>query len=364
MKVSRSGRLASLLGCMLAASGRPADAHSAPFSYVDVRLEERTIDLTVVAHVFDIAHEIGITQSETLLDPAVARDNAARIEALFDQRLHLTDGGTLTAQAWDPLVPLPDRQSIQLHRRLLVPRPSGSIVMTVHLFPYDSQHQTFANFHERGAIQSQALLDHSRTRFEYIVRGPKGVWTAIGRFAVDGARHILTGPDHLIFLIGLLLLGGTLTQMARLSVAFAGAQAVTVAVAAWGWLTPQPRLIEPAIALSIVYVGVDNLLVRDGRDMRVWIAVAFGLIHGFALATLLAGLNLQKQALGWSIFAFTLGVIVGQLLVLATISAALAMLRARSEWVGRRLATAGSVAVMAAGTFWFIQRVFFSGSIS
>src|SRR5262249_44760450 len=117
--------------------------------------------------------------------------------------------------------------------------------------------------------------------------------------------------------------------------------------------------IEPAIALSIVYVGADNLLVHGGRDVRAWIAFTFGFIHGFGFANVLREMDLPTRALGWSLFSFNVGVEIGQLLVVATVATALARLRARSEVAGRQLAFVGSLGVIAAGTFWFIQRVFF-----
>ena len=122
-----------------------------------------------------------------------------------------------------------------------------------------------------------------------------------------------------------------------------------------------------AVALKggrIVYVGADNLLIRDGRDVRAWIAFAFGFIHGFGFANVLREMDLPARALGWSLFAFNFGVEVGQLLVVAAVATALAALRSRNETAGRQLAFAGSVVVMAAGAFWFIQRVFFPGGIS
>ena len=186
----------------------------------------------------------------------------------------------------------------------------------------------------------------------------------IRRFVPAGVHHILIGPDHLLFLIGLLLLGGTMRQLFFVVSAFTVAHSITLSLAALNLLTPPARMIEPAIALSIVYVGADNLMVRGGRDMRAWIAFAFGLIHGFGFANVLAEMDLPRRALGWTLFSFNLGVELGQLMVVILVASALAALRSRSEWASRRLAMAGSVVVMAAGTFWFIERVFFPGGIS
>src|SRR5207245_3765966 len=95
------------------------------------------------------------------------------------------------------------------------------------------------------------------------------------------------------------------------------------------------RLLEPAIALSIGYVGADNLLVREGRDVRAWIAFAFGFIHGFGFASVLREMDLPARALGWSLFSFNVGVEIGQLLVVVLVASALGALRARSEPAGR-----------------------------
>src|SRR6185436_1129404 len=95
-----------------------------------------------------------------------------------------------------------------------------------------------------------------------------------------------------------------------------------------------------------------------GRDLRAWIALGFGFIHGFGFASVLREMGLPRRALGWSLFSFNFGVEIGQLLVVAAVASALAALRAKSERAGRRLAVVGSVVVALAGSLWFVQRVF------
>jgi len=173
----------------------------------------------------------------------------------------------------------------------------------------------------------------------------------------------LIGPDHLLFLVGLLLLGGSIQRLAMVVTSFTIAHSVTLSLAALNLVTPPARIIEPAIALSIVYVGADNLLAQGGRDVRAWIAFAFGFIHGFGFANVLREMELPRRALGWSLFSFNFGVEIGQLLVVVTVAFVFAVLRSRSEWARRRLVFAGSIVVITAGAFWFIQRVFFPGGI-
>jgi hydrogenase/urease accessory protein HupE len=186
----------------------------------------------------------------------------------------------------------------------------------------------------------------------------------IRKFVPAGIRHILIGPDHLLFLVGLLLLGGSIRRLLLVVSAFTAAHSITLTLAALNIVTPPARLIEPAIALSIVYVGVDNLMVGRGRDVRAWIAFAFGFIHGFGFANVLREMDLPSRALGWSLFSFNLGVEIGQLLVVVAVASALIWLRSRNEAAGQRLALAGSLAVILMGAFWFVQRVFFPGGIA
>ncbi len=185
----------------------------------------------------------------------------------------------------------------------------------------------------------------------------------IRKFVPAGVHHILIGPDHLLFLVGLLLLGGSIRRLAMVVTSFTIAHSVTLSLAALNLLTPPARVIEPAIALSIIYVGADNLLSKGGRDVRAWIAFAFGFIHGFGFASVLREMDLPGRALGWSLFSFNFGVEIGQLMVVLTVASLFAALRSRSEWAGRQLVYAGSIVVIIAGTFWFFQRVFFPGGV-
>jgi len=343
-----------------------AAAHPVPFSYLDVRVHDRVLDVTLVAHVFDLAHDLGIEPSERLMDPAVLQAQAPRIAALVAGRLRLdADGQVVTnSTSWTAPAAIPDRQSVRLEARYQLARSPGRVTVTANLFPYDGEHQTFVNFYERDAIATQVILDHKRDRFEYFSGSRQGTFAVVRRFIPSGIHHILIGPDHLLFLVGLLLLGGSWRQLFLVVTAFTLAHSITLSLAALNILTPPARVIEPAIALSIVYVGVDNLLVREGRDMRAWIALAFGLIHGFGFANVLREMDLPRRALGWSLFSFNVGVEIGQMFAVVAIASAIAALRVRSERAGHLLAVAGSVVVMAAGAFWFIQRVFFPGGIS
>lgn len=342
---------------------QPAAAHPVPFTYLDLRLQPDAIEGTLVAHIFDLGHDLHIDPAERLLDPVIAAQQSAAIARLFAGRLALAANGVLLTPQWSSAQAVPDRQSLRLAVRYALSGPAGTVTIAASMFPYDPQHQTFLNIYE-GSTLKQEILDAGRTNFEYFAGTRQGAFAVVQRFLSAGIRHIVVGPDHLLFLVGLLLLGGTVRRLAVIVTMFTAAHSLTLTLAALNIVSPPARIIEPAIALSIVYVGADNLLIRDGRDVRAWIAFAFGFIHGFGYASVLRDMDLPPRALGWSLFSFNLGVETGQLLVVAIVATAFTALRARSEAAGRQLAFAGSIVVMATGAFWFIQRVFFPGGIS
>ena len=356
-----------LIGMVLTMLGvaTPAAAHPVPFSYVDVRVDPAALDVTIVAHIYDVAHDMGIEPVERLLEPSVLASRAEAITALLRHRFELLgDGRSLGAGAWSAPEAVPERQSIRVRARFDAGGPFGMITVSASLFPYDPQHQTFLNVYERRTLASQAILGQGHDRFEYFGGTGQGVLAVMRKFVPAGVNHILIGPDHLLFLVGLLLLGGSTRRLLLVVTAFTAAHSITLSLAALNIIAPPAGVVEPAIALSIVYVGADNLMVRGGRDVRAWIALAFGFIHGFGFANVLREMDLPARALGWSLFSFNVGVEIGQLFVVVAVASALALLRRRSEAAGRRLVFAGSVVVIAAGTFWFIQRVFFSGGMA
>jgi hydrogenase/urease accessory protein HupE len=349
----------------LAGTCLPVHAHPVPFSYIDVRVHATAIDLTIVAHTFDLANDLKIQPPERLLESDTLSGQAGAIARLVGERLRLAaDGTALANSTWSAPEALADRQSIRLRASYLLARPAGRIDVVTQMFPYDPRHKTFLNVYENSAVVAQVILDRDRTAFEYFAGTRQGTWAVLQRFVPAGVHHILIGPDHLLFLVGLLLLGGTLKQLMLVVTAFTIAHSMTLSLAALGMVIPPANAIEPAIALSIVYVGADNLLVSaGGRDTRAWVAFAFGLIHGFGFANVLRDMDLPSRALGWTLFAFNVGVEVGQLVFVVIVASLLIWIRSRSEAAGRRLVFAGSVIVMLAGALWFVQRVFFPGGM-
>lgn len=198
----------------------------------------------------------------------------------------------------------------------------------------------------------ERMLESGAGRFSLTAVEPE---RSFGGFVVLGLFHILEGPDHLLFLLGLLLGVRRLCGVVGVATAFTLGHSVTLSVATLGLWVPPARVVEPLIALSLVWVGVENVLRGEARG-RWRVAGAFGLVHGFGFASMLRSLSLPPEQLGWALFGFNLGVEIGQLLVLAPLVPLLALLRKR-EGLERKVAKALSAGVALAGAGWFFARV-------
>jgi hydrogenase/urease accessory protein HupE len=357
-----------LLAVALLSSAPLAHAHPAPFSYLDLHLNRGGLTGTLVVHDFDAATDLADVLPDELKDPAIAAGSREALIHLLSPRISLNLDGQDAPILWGALETVPDRQSLRLAFTVAFPRPARVQVRAL-VFPYDPKHQTFVNIYEDGRLAHQAILDVQRQAADYYSGSTQGRLAVVKTFVLSGIEHILIGPDHVLFLVGLLLLRGTITRLALIVTAFTLGHSVTLSLAALDVISPPSRLIEPLIALTIIVVGADNLLVLRGpteagrppKDIRAGLAGVFGLIHGFGFASVLKEFGLPRAALGWSLFAFNLGVEIGQLAIVAAVAFALALLAKRSHAWALRVARLGSIAVIAAGAFWFIERTFFPG---
>jgi len=359
------------LAVLLLACAAPvvSEAHPAPFSYLDIRIVETGIDGALVVHDFDVAHDLGIDPPERLQTPGVPEQYREQLTRLMASRLHIVLDGVPVTLTWTDFEVLEERQSLHLSFRYQGPRP-GSVRVDTVVFPYDAVHQTFVNVYDEGTLRHQAILDASRHAVDYYAGTWQGTAAVLGVFIPAGIDHILIGPDHILFLVGLLLLGGSFGTLVTIVTAFTIGHSITLSLAALDILSPPASIVEPAIALSIVFVGADNLLVlkdlgarndkttKRPRDIRAWVAAAFGLVHGFGFASVLKEFGLPITALGWSLFSFNVGVEIGQLTIVLIVATVLAALRRRNPAATRWIVIAGSIIVIAAGGYWFIQRVF------
>jgi hydrogenase/urease accessory protein HupE len=179
-------------------------------------------------------------------------------------------------------------------------------------------------------------------------------------FLLMGVRHIWTGYDHLLFLFGLLIVTRNFGSSVKIITCFTIAHSITLAVATLSLVQVSSRIVEPLIAASIVYVGIENLLRGDDPKGRWLLTFGFGLIHGFGFASVLRELGVGANGSGIAVplVSFNLGVEIGQIAIAGIALPVIWKLRTRPVFV-RRWVPACSALVAVLGGYWFVQRVWF-----
>ena len=195
-----------------------------------------------------------------------------------------------------------------------------------------------------------------------IISEPQGTWTVIREYTVLGIEHILSGIDHLLFVLALLLITKGTVPLIKTITAFTLAHSITLGLAALGFVRMPVAPIEAIIALSIVFVAVEIIHARQGviglTARSPWIvAFTFGLLHGFGFAGALSAIGLPVGHIPVALLFFNVGVELGQLMFVATVLSVVALLsRFRlplPRWAGLVLPyTIGSIAM-----FWVFQRI-------
>ncbi len=175
-----------------------------------------------------------------------------------------------------------------------------------------------------------------------------------------GYTHILPlGFDHILFVLSLFLLSPKLKPVLWQATAFTVAHCITLGLTMYHIITPSPKIVEPIIALSIMYVALENIFSPRLKTSRIGIVFLFGLVHGMGFANALGHLGLPKNTYLSSLVMFNVGVELGQLTVI------LAAFFLFGKWFGEkayyrsRVVIPLSILISAIAAYWTVQRIFF-----
>lgn len=347
------------VACILAVGG-PVEAHrgviggmnreKTTLSRSSWRAEGRSLTGELVFLRHHLAHvAAGLPESADVpdnLDDAVLRDAlASRVEVS-------RDGAACKPRIEEPLQPA---QPGQVVARVRWRCPGGDQPVRVQLgfLPlFDPDHRHVAAISDEVGSRTEVLARDNPT----ITIAPGATSWVSWSFLSLGIEHILLGWDHLIFLFGLILVGGTFRSLLGTVTAFTLAHSITLALAALEIWSPGSAFVEPLIGATIAYVGIENLFLKEPKG-RWRITFLLGLVHGFGFAGALAEAGLAQAHLVSALLLFNLGVEVGQVVVLA-ILLPLVLLARRREWVVARAVPAISVAIALVGVVLVVTRVF------
>lgn len=381
-----------------------ARAHTKSISYSSWRLAEAGAQVRVRISLLELSR-LGFVPG-----------GQPRLEAIapyLEQRLRLLSGGEPCAPREAPR-PLRAPEGWTWWEWNVACSASGErAVESQLLLDVAPSHIHFARVHGEGVRTRERVLSDAERRWSFETPGEAAAdataGTSIGGYLALGVEHILTGWDHLAFVFALLLLARSLGEVARLVTGFTVAHSVTLALAVLGVLDPDPAPVEALIGFSIALVAAENAWLMSGQGrvipavtvgsvlvmvalaaaghgsvsvytllgvglfsachfallgrvqrperLRVAVAFAFGLIHGFGFAGILSELALPQERLLAALFGFNVGVELGQLAVVALVWPLLRLVARRAHGrVYGWIAEGGSAAICALGVFWFVSR--------
>ncbi len=206
-----------------------------------------------------------------------------------------------------------------------------------------------------------AYLSAGETSEEINIEAPraKSFFEVVWDYLVIGFSHIVPkGLDHILFVVGLFLLSTKLSTLLWQISAFTLAHTITLALGVLGFVQVSPSIVEPLIALSIVYVAVENILTDHLQKWRPFVVFGFGLLHGLGFAGVLEEIGLSPSYFVTALISFNLGVEFGQLTVIAACMLAVGLWFGDKSWYRRMITIPASLVIAFIASWWFYERVF------
>jgi len=396
--------LVVLFAAALWLGGSAASAHTRSVSYSSWRLDPKGAQVTLSLAQLEL--------TRLPWGPVWGGEIRPELADYLTSRLQLVSGGEVCAPAGRPSVLASARERAVLEWRVECATGGAREIRSRLMHEVAPSHLHFARIRDAAAGIRERVLTGAESSWsiEQPAAGePASADASLRRYVMIGIQHIGTGPDHLAFVLALILIAARLGEVASVVTGFTLAHSITLAIAVFGLARPEPREIGALVGLSIVLVAAENgfllggrprrlapglaagllvlaalgmagigrvapltlaglglftlcyfaLLARSERParLRFAIAFAFGLVHGFGFAGVLMDLSLPTQRLWPALLGFNLGVEIGQLVLVAALWPVLRDLsRLRAGRPHRLLVEISSAALCGIGLYWFLAR--------
>lgn len=360
-----SARLAVGLSVGIAAlaTAGTAHAHMGSTKAVQAEVTQAGARLDVQVEAVDAALALGLGVSTDAADLA---EHGPLIGAWLGRGLVVSgDSGPCKATADAPRLTKRDgRDNVAVAVVYDCPQPMGNLTLSDEtVFDDDPDHEVFVNVAGANGTAAHVLRADQR---EVSLSQPASSTDTARRFLVEGGIHLVTGYDHLLFLLSLILAAGmvaernglraALRDVAWVVTAFTVGHSISLVAATLGWVTLPSQWVEATIAASIVLVAGMNVTRPQASVARPWLAGAFGLVHGFGFSSVLAEVGLPPAQHLIALLSFNLGIELAQLAFVAVVLVPLAF-AARHRQYRRVVVQGGSLAIAAFGCVWLVERI-------
>lgn len=366
----------ALAGAALATAAmiRSAAAHPLDLGYLRVDAERGSLAAGLDLDLGAAAHLLAVEESVLENPHALQQRAAALADATLRRAPPVSDAGacrflsesfaslasrtvSLTLRAECPAGARSLRWSLPFVAEMRV-SPAFQLLVKAHAAPGG------------GGDELVTTLDRNTPELTLSLDGEAASTLSFGAFVWSGVEHIGAAPDqwydadgpkladgidHILFLLALLLAGGTAMQLIGITSGFTLGHSITLALSALGVVRPPASVIEPLIALSIALVAAEAFLARPGN--RRWkVATAFGLVHGFGFAGALNELGLSTADTVKALFGYNFGVELGQIAIVLVVTPMILLLQ-RKPTAHRLVVRALAASIFVAGMYWFAQRI-------
>jgi hydrogenase/urease accessory protein HupE len=311
---------------------------------VSVRVDGRAVDVTVVADADPLRAKL----------EALAGDEGADWRRVLIDHIDVRFDGSRVPLAWqDMSIDARARATVHLRGESM---QAGKTMTWAATFIYGSY--PVAIHISDSAAETVQWLQGPQASEPVAMAAAAGFGRTFTRAAWLGVTHIVpNGFDHILFVLGLFFLSTRTRQVLLQVSAFTLAHSITLGLTLYGFISLRAAIVEPLIALSVAYVGIENLMTTELKSWRVAVVFGFGLLHGMGFAEALANLHLARSQFLTTLVSFNIGVEGGQLLVIAVAATAVAVVtHARAGW-RRPIARLASAAIGLTGFVWTIQRL-------
>ncbi|OAI00406.1 hypothetical protein A1353_01550 [Methylomonas methanica] len=340
-------------------------AHPPGLSSLDVTIKPGQIDAKVTFALQDIEAfapmdsdlDAEVTDAEReAAKPSIAKLLAAQLRVNIDSRdfLHSEAGQ----------VSFDDQNNARVELHYAAAPQNALLVQSKFLALLPDGHQQYLTVRDaNGKALTEKMLGKHEDQISLPIanaaaaESPQAPFAAFGDFFKLGIEHIVTGYDHLLFLFALLAVTHSFWPALKIITFFTIAHSITLACAGLNLIELPSSFVEPFIAATIIYVGVENIIRGDHPKGRHWLTFGFGLIHGFGFAGVLQEMDISSGDTGilLPLLSFNLGIEAGQIAVAAVVLPMIWWLNNKVE-TAEKFLKAGSIAVSLMGAFWLVER--------